>query len=240
MQPKAQDGRYTGRRRVPTPPRSRYAAVVTTAVVGAGVVVLGAGAAAPDSSSGSTDAYSVDAATASVQTVEDRVAAQDRANRAADRAGPASTVEQAAPDVWYLPLRRQYQITTLYEMRWGEMHYGVDLAVPYGTPIYAVHSGTVVLSRYNGGCGNAVEIDHGNNVVTRYCHGSKLLVKEGQHVEAGTPILQAGNTGFSFGDHLHFEVLVNGKATDPIPWMLAHGVDIAKRLEAANGAIIIP
>ncbi|MFC7481377.1 M23 family metallopeptidase [Luedemannella flava] len=148
-------------------------------------------------------------------------------------------MEQAAPDVWYLPLRRQYEITTLFEMRWGEMHTGLDLAVPYGTPVYAVHAGTVTLARYNGGCGNAVEIDHGNGILTKYCHASKLLVKEGQHVDAGTPITQAGNTGFSFGDHLHFEVHINGKPVDPMRWMRERGVDIANRLEAANGAIII-
>ena len=240
MEPKAQDGRYTGRRRVPTPPRSRYAAVVTTAVVGAGVVVLGAGAAAPDAGPSGPEAYSVDSAAASALAVEDRQAALDRANRSADRDGPASTVEQAAPDVWYLPLHRQYVITTLYEMRWGEMHYGVDLAVPYGTPIYAAHAGTVILARYYGGCGNAVQIDHGNGVVTQYCHASKLIVHEGQHVEAGTVLSLVGNTGHSFGDHLHFEVHINGKPTDPMKFMLDRGVDIAKRLEAANGAIIIP
>src|SRR5262249_44202220 len=161
------------------------------AVVGAGVVVLGAGAAAPDSNPAGPDAYSVDPAAAAALTVEDRAAAADRANRSVDRAGPASTVEQAAPDLWLLPLHRQSEITTLYEMRWGEFHYGVDLAVPYGTPVYAVHAGTVILARYYGGCGNAVQIDHGNGIVTQYCHASKLLVQEGQHVEAGTMITLA-------------------------------------------------
>lgn len=235
-----QEGRYRGRRRVPQPPRKQYVAVVTTAVVGAGVVALGAGFAMPDVKATGKPAYSTDdPAIISALSVDDRQAAQDRANRSKDRPDPAFSVEQAAPDVWLLPLHNQYWITTLFEMRWGEMHTGLDLAAGWGTPYYAAHAGTVILARWNGGYGYNIQIDHGNGITTVYGHSSKLLVKEGQHVEAGQVIGLVGDTGYSFGDHLHFEVRINDKAIDPIPFMLAHGVDIQKRLEAANGGIVI-
>jgi murein DD-endopeptidase MepM/ murein hydrolase activator NlpD len=212
--------------------------VVTTAVVSAGVVALGASVLAPDAKPAGAS-YNGDSASLSALSIEDRQAAQDRAARSEDRPGPAGTVEQAAPAVWLLPLRAQYQITTLYEMRWGEMHYGIDMAVPYGTPFYAIHGGTVILSRYYAGCGNAIQIQHENGVVSQYCHASKLLVAEGQKVEAGDPIGLVGNTGASYGDHLHLEIHVNDQPTDPIQFLLPRGVDIPKRLQAAYGDVVI-
>jgi murein DD-endopeptidase MepM/ murein hydrolase activator NlpD len=239
VQPRQAQGRYKGRRRVPQPPRSRYAAVVTTAVVGAGIVALGAGAAIPDLSSSDTPYISAGDPTLAALTVEDRQAALDRANRSQERKGPATTMEQAAPDVWMLPLRNDYILTTLYEMRWGEMHLGLDMSAGYGTPIYAAHAGTVILSRYNGGYGYNVQIDHGDGVITIYGHASKLIVQEGQRVEAGQVIALIGNTGYSFGYHLHYEVHVNGSAVDPIPFMMGRGVDIPRRVEAVSGGIVI-
>src|SRR4029453_7584490 len=139
--PRQVPAEYRGRRRVPQPARSRYVAVVTTAIVGAGVVVC-AGAAIPDAKMG-TPYASGDATTLAI-SVEDRQAALDRASRTDDRGGPPVSVEQAAPDVWLLPLH-QYTLTTLFEMRWGEMHTGLDMAIGYGTPYMAAHAGTVIL-----------------------------------------------------------------------------------------------
>jgi len=136
-------------------------------------------------------------------------------------------------------LHDEFQITTVYEMRWGAFHFGVDMAAPYGTPYYAAHAGTVTLARYEGGYGNAIRIDHGNGIETVYGHSSKLLVTEGQHVEAGQMLGLIGSTGYSTGNHLHFEVTVNGEHADPMAYLLAHGVDIAKRLEAATGGTVI-
>ncbi len=124
-------------------------------------------------------------------------------------------------------------------MRWGEFHYGVDLACPLGTPYYATHTGTVVLAAWDGGYGNCIMIDNGNGIETIYGHASKLLVTEGQHVDAGQLLGLVGSTGFSTGDHLHYEVHVNGLPTDPIPFMKARGVDIVRHLEAASGATIV-
>jgi murein DD-endopeptidase MepM/ murein hydrolase activator NlpD len=235
VHPKQQpDGRYRGRRRLPKLPSRRYAAVVFTAIVGAVAVALGAGAVLPDSSShanandGSTQALSV----------QDRLSALDKVNRSKDRT-PVLRADQGAPDVWLLPVRVEYQITTLFEVRWGVFHSGVDLAAPYGTPYFAAHAGTVVLAAYDGGYGNCIKIDHGNGIETVYGHASKLLVTEGEHVNAGDELGLIGSTGFSTGNHLHFEVRIDDVAKDPLPFMLAHGVDIARRAEIANGGTVV-
>jgi murein DD-endopeptidase MepM/ murein hydrolase activator NlpD len=106
------------------------------------------------------------------------------------------------------------------------MHAGVDLAAPQGTPIYAMHAGTVVLSRWEGGYGYAVIIDHGDGVKSLYGHTSQLLVSEGQEVSAGERIALVGNTGFSFGAHVHLEVHVDGTPVDPVAFFIERGVDI--------------
>jgi murein DD-endopeptidase MepM/ murein hydrolase activator NlpD len=194
---------------------------MTTAVVGAGVVALGAGTAMPD-----VTADGLTTVEASLELDFDR--GSERASRNAR--GPASTFNQAAPKVWLLPMR-QYNVTSLYGPRWGRQHAGVDLAAPEGTPFYAVAAGRVILSRYNSGYGLNVWIDHGEGIVTVYGHASRLLVKEGQMVQAGERIALVGNTGHSFGAHLHFEVRINDRQTEPIAWMKKHGVDINKRIE---------
>jgi murein DD-endopeptidase MepM/ murein hydrolase activator NlpD len=209
---------------VPTPPRSRYAAVMTTAVVGAGVVALGAGTAMPDLASDNGFAT----VEASLELGDFDRGGTDRANRTVR--GPASTVDQAAPKVWLLPMKK-YTVTSLYGPRWGRQHAGVDLAAPEGTPFHAVAAGRVILSRYNSGYGNNVWIDHGDGIVTVYGHASRLLVKEGQMVQAGERIALVGNTGHSFGAHLHLEVRINNKQVEPIAWLRKHGVDINKRIE---------
>ena len=95
-------------------------------------------------------------------------------------------------------------------------HTGMDLAVPTGTPIRAALPGTVTVSKYNaGGYGYYVCIDHGNGLVTLYGHCSQLLARVGQTVQAGDIIALSGSTGRSTGPHLHFEVRVNGKRTNP-------------------------
>jgi murein DD-endopeptidase MepM/ murein hydrolase activator NlpD len=228
--------RYRGRRRLPKLPSRRYAAVVTTAFLGAGVVALSAGAMIPESAGigGSSGAP-----TAQSMAVQDRLNAVDKANRSNNRPAAANAVEQGKPDVWLLPVPTKFEITTLFAMRWGVMHWGVDMAAPCGTPYYAAHAGTVVLARMNGGYGNEVQIDHGNGVETIYGHASKLIVREGQHVEAGTLLGLIGTTGYSTGCHLHFEVNVNGEHKDPMKYLLDHGVDIAKRIEEANGGTVI-
>jgi murein DD-endopeptidase MepM/ murein hydrolase activator NlpD len=230
-----QHGTYRGRRRLPKLPSRRYAAVVTTAFLGAGLVALGAGAVIPDSMNPAAGK----AGDTQAMAVEDRLNALDKANRSQDRPGPALSVDLGAPDVWLLPIQVQFQITTVYEMRWGEFHWGVDMAAPYGTPIYAAHAGTVSTAGVEGGYGNCVRIDHGEGVETVYGHASKILVQEGEKVQAGQMIALVGSTGYSTGNHLHFEVNVNGEHKNPMTYLLQRGVDIAKRLEAATGGTVI-
>jgi murein DD-endopeptidase MepM/ murein hydrolase activator NlpD len=94
-------------------------------------------------------------------------------------------------------------------------HQGVDISAPTGTPIVAAANGVVRKAAYDGDFGYAVEIDHGYGVVTRYAHASKLLVRAGQKVERGEKVALVGSTGLAVGPHLHYEVLVNGKPTNP-------------------------
>jgi murein DD-endopeptidase MepM/ murein hydrolase activator NlpD len=99
------------------------------------------------------------------------------------------------------------------------MHEGVDYMVPEGTPIYASAGGVVVYSEVHPQYGNMVEIDHGNQVLTRYAHASKLLVKVGDVVRRGREIARVGSTGRSTGNHLHFEVRYKGIAQNPVRFL---------------------
>ncbi|WP_425337676.1 M23 family metallopeptidase [Pusillimonas caeni] len=96
------------------------------------------------------------------------------------------------------------------------MHEGLDFAAPKGTPIHAASGGVVTAAGYKSGYGNMVEIYHGNDLVTRYAHASKLKVKAGDIVERGQEIAAVGSTGHSTGPHLHFEVRMAGHPLDPV------------------------
>jgi murein DD-endopeptidase MepM/ murein hydrolase activator NlpD len=100
------------------------------------------------------------------------------------------------------------------------MHPGIDLAGSYGTPIYATADGTVVRAGWNnGGYGNMVELDHGRGIMTRYGHMSAVLVHAGDHITRGQQIGRMGSTGRSTGNHLHYEVRIDGHPVNPIPFM---------------------
>jgi len=96
------------------------------------------------------------------------------------------------------------------------MHEGLDFAAPRGTPIFAASSGVVTVAGYKSGYGKMVEIHHGNDIVTRYAHASKVNVKVGDIVERGQTIAAVGSTGHSTGPHLHFEVRMAGHPLDPV------------------------
>ena len=99
------------------------------------------------------------------------------------------------------------------------MHEGVDWVVPFGTPIHAAASGIVVYAGMHPQFGNLVEIDHGNDILTRYAHASKLYVKVGQVVKRGQLLSAVGSTGRSTGNHLHFEVRFKGLAQNPVRFL---------------------
>lgn len=132
-------------------------------------------------------------------------------------AGPMSA-PSAAGFIWPL----EGTVTSGFGYRWGRMHEGIDISVPEGTPIRAVASGTVILmqSEYeSGGYGNYTCIDHGGGLSSCYAHQSSFATSVGAQVSQGDVIGLSGNTGNSTGPHLHFEVRINGAATDPLGYL---------------------
>lgn len=114
------------------------------------------------------------------------------------------------------------------------LHTGLDFQADTGTPILAAAGGMVVTQEFHPAYGNMVEIDHGNQLVTRYAHASKTMVKRGDIVRRGQKIAEVGTTGRSTGAHLHFEVLVQGVFQDPQKFLSAGGV--APQLAAASAS----
>ena len=118
------------------------------------------------------------------------------------------------------------------------MHPGIDLAGAYGTPIYATAEGTVLRAGWNsGGYGNLVEIDHGRGIVTRYGHMSAILVQPGDHVTRGQQVGRMGSTGRSTGNHLHYEVRIDGRAVNPIPFMKSTDYVLAMQRRAGAASM---
>ncbi|GHJ48024.1 hypothetical protein Cs7R123_53660 [Catellatospora sp. TT07R-123] len=222
--------RYRGRRRVDTPPRTRYVAVLATAVAGAGVVALGAGATVDD---GKTDPYGIEVSAYSTGAASDRAAVADRASRSDTR--EAVTTDDRDPDAWVLPLH-DFKLTSRFKSDWNKSHQGLDLVGPAeGSAIGAVHRGTVVQAGWNGAYGYSVIVDHGEGIRVLYAHASHVLVHVGQRVEAGQTVALVGNTGLSYGTHLRLEVYSNGVVQKPLEWFKEHRVDFELEIEAVLG-----
>ena len=118
------------------------------------------------------------------------------------------------------------------------MHAGIDLAGATGTPIYATADGLISDAGWNsGGYGNLVKIDHGRGIETRYGHLSGILVKPGQRVQRGQLIGRMGSTGRSTGSHLHYEVRIDGRAVNPIPFMKSTDYLLAMQRNANTHAM---
>lgn len=113
-------------------------------------------------------------------------------------------------------------LSSTFGPRWGSVHEGIDISAPGGTPIKAAASGTVILMQSeaeSGGYGNFTCIDHGGGLSTCYAHQSEFGTTSGAIVNQGDVIGYVGNTGHSFGDHLHFEVRIDGIAQDPLGYL---------------------
>jgi murein DD-endopeptidase MepM/ murein hydrolase activator NlpD len=110
-------------------------------------------------------------------------------------------------------------VVSPFGQRWGRLHAGVDIAVPAGTPIRAAASGTVAMAGWMGGYGQYTCIQHGGGVATCYAHQSSIGVGSGASVKQGQVIGSVGCTGHCFGDHLHFEVRINGSPVDPMGYL---------------------
>lgn len=166
-------------------------------------------------------------------------AAEKARNSPAPRPSPAPTPTRSSPTPPSTPTRTDTAVaptsgrfTTCWEMRWGTMHYGVDIAAPIGTPIYSPLAGRVLRAGPASGFGLAVYIQHDDGSVTVYGHINNYFVTAGQRVSAGTTIAEVGNEGQSTGPHLHFEVHADGLyqgRTDPMPWLAARGVFMGGR-----------
>ena len=99
------------------------------------------------------------------------------------------------------------------------MHAGVDMPAPIGTPIHATADGIVDRAEWSNGYGKLIEINHGKGVQTRYGHLSQILVEPNQRVKRGDLIGLMGSTGRSTGSHLHYEVRIDGRAVNPMPFL---------------------
>lgn len=126
-----------------------------------------------------------------------------------------------APGAYLWPCPSSHTITSNYGYRVHpvtgakKLHSGMDIGASYGVAVVAAASGTVIMSKYYGGYGNCIIIDHGGGVSTLYGHMSSLIAKTGQKVSAGETIGKVGSTGVSTGNHLHFEVRINGSTVNP-------------------------
>jgi murein DD-endopeptidase MepM/ murein hydrolase activator NlpD len=116
------------------------------------------------------------------------------------------------------------------------LHPGLDFQADTGTSILAAAGGVVVTQELHPAYGNMVEIDHGNSLVTRYAHASRVYVKVGDVIKRGQKIAEVGTTGRSTGPHLHFEVLVQGVPQDPHRFLVAGGELAAAQLARLDGA----
>ena len=101
------------------------------------------------------------------------------------------------------------------------LHEGIDFIADVGTPVFAAAGGVVVFAEYHNQYGQMVEIDHGNDFITRYAHASRLLVKVGEVVRRGRKVAEVGSTGRSTGPHLHFEVRYKCVAQNPSRFLQA-------------------
>lgn len=222
----------------------RYTAVVGSAVAGASLVAM-AGAtglpagepdpAASEAIAGIAEETAAPAEEPAEGTPGERPAvAPDDAEEAGAERTPTETAEERDSPIGsqpaqidWRPMLDDIDITSLFGQRWGRNHNGIDFAAAVGTPVYAARSGVVEHAGWESGFGNLVVIDHGEGVETYYAHNSAIAVDEGQRVEAGDHIADAGNTGLSFGPHVHFEVHVDGEPVEPIGYLESAGLELA-------------
>jgi murein DD-endopeptidase MepM/ murein hydrolase activator NlpD len=132
------------------------------------------------------------------------------------------------PDDWltaaFLP-KELGIITSPFGKRWGRFHRGIDVGVPPGTPVYAIRSGRVLYASFDKRLGYFVLIQHTGGLESLYGHNSELLVRRGDAVRKGQTIARSGNSGYSTGPHVHFEVRKSGRLLDPILFLRSHYED---------------
>jgi murein DD-endopeptidase MepM/ murein hydrolase activator NlpD len=150
---------------------------------------------------------------ASLERIQARVTAQVRSAGPGPSAGPIR--RGSGRFIW--PVNGP--VSSPFGMRWGRLHAGIDISAGAGTPIRASASGRVILQGPTGGYGNYTCIGHGGGISTCYAHQSRHATAGGQSVSQGQVIGYVGCTGHCFGDHLHFEVRINGSPVDPLGYL---------------------
>lgn len=114
------------------------------------------------------------------------------------------------------------RVTSSFGKRWNSFHEGIDIPAGRGTPIAAAADGRVIVARFLENYGYTVWLEHRGNMVTRYCHASEILVKEGDIVTRGQVIASVGSTGNSTGNHLHFEIRYGDFPMNPLDFLPYH------------------
>lgn len=193
----------------PMTPASRYAGIDVT----------------PDSTLYSivSDKALVNSLTAKLNLLERQVAAQSMSFSEIARALSNDKDRlQHIPSIQPISEKDMTQMASGYGWRvdpvygTSKHHDGMDFASPIGTPVYATGDGTVIKAGWDGAYGNAIDIDHGYNYLTRYAHLSEVLVSPGQEIHRGDLIGKVGSTGKSTGSHLHYEVRLKGTPQNPV------------------------
>lgn len=110
-----------------------------------------------------------------------------------------------------------YRIHPIFGVQ--KMHTGIDIPAPTGTPAVAIDDGVVIFAGVQNGYGNTLMIQHDDGKVSLYAHNTSLVVSKGDRVQKGQVVTRIGSTGNSTGPHLHFEIRINGKHTDPMPYI---------------------
>jgi murein DD-endopeptidase MepM/ murein hydrolase activator NlpD len=158
--------------------------------------------------------------------LQGRVEEQQRATRTAKRKAAAKAKAEREGKRWVRPIKT-WNITSGFGWRWGKTHDGIDLGASTGTPVYAMSKGVVIGSFYDSSFGNKLEIRYWDGSISWYGHLSKRLAQKGDTVMPGELVGLVGNTGHSFGSHLHLE-FQKSEATDspidPMPWLRKHGL----------------
>jgi murein DD-endopeptidase MepM/ murein hydrolase activator NlpD len=214
-------------RRLPHPPGRRahlwFAALVAGAVLAAVPGLTGT----PDDMTGTASDYGLGVAADLALSGDAGARRSITEAEAQARLGELAASRAARAPKTVLPT--QGRLTTCYCMRWGQMHYGLDLAAPLGTPIYSAADGVVLKAGRVSGFGNAVYIQDADGNVHIYGHMRYYDVTAGDIVHAGDQIAKVGNEGYSTGPHLHYEIHrgdMDGRPLDPEEWLADRGVEI--------------
>jgi murein DD-endopeptidase MepM/ murein hydrolase activator NlpD len=220
-----------GRHRLPRPPRRR-APLLLAALSAGGLLAAVLGVvptAGPASPVGDASDYGLSAAESNFAGgMEDadarrEITAAEAESRLSDLAASRA---QREPD-YVLPT--DGIMSTCFCQRWGQMHWGIDLAAPLGTPIVAAADGVVLRAGPASGYGNAIYIQDADGNVEIYGHMRYMSVEAGDVVSAGDVIAKVGSEGQSTGPHLHFEIhlgSMTGRPTDPEAWLNDRGIEV--------------